>query len=255
MKTLKKIGGIALDILIVLIFLISVVLVVANITADKENGEQPNVFGYVINSVQSDSMSGTFEKGALVVGKLVDENTVVTKDTIITFTQRVGSEYIQNTHRVVNVQNAGGIETYQTQGDNRERCPSPDDGWKTINDVNSVYQFHIPLLGGFIDFLKKPLGFILCLVLPMLAFIAWQVYKLISIYLQSKKEQMLEEAKDNVSDEAKDAIIREYLAKMQAQSEAAEDNAPAKEAAETEEAKETVEAEEAKEENNADKGE
>jgi hypothetical protein len=80
----------------------------------------------------------------------------------------------------------------------------------------------------------------------MLAFIAWQVYKLISIYLQSKKEQMLEEAKDNVSDEAKDAIIREYLAKMQAQAESAEDNAPVEEA---------VAAEESKEENNADKGE
>ncbi len=222
MKTLKKIGSIVLDILIVLIFLISVVLVVANITADKENGEQANVFGYVINSVQSDSMSGTFEKDAIVVGKMVDENTVIEKDTIITFTQNVGTNTIQNTHRVVDVQSVGGTNIYQTQGDNRERCPAPDADWKTIHDVNSVYKFHIPLVGGFIDFLKEPVGFIICLVLPMLAFIAWQVYKLISIYLQNKKEQMLEEAKDNVSDEAKDAIIREYLAKMQAQTDEAE---------------------------------
>lgn len=220
MKTLKKIGSIALDILIVLIFLISVVLIVANITADKENGEQPNVFGYVISSVQSDSMSGTFEKGAIVVGKIADDNTVIEKDTIITFSQKVGNTVIQNTHRVVDVQTVGGIEMYQTQGDNRERCPSPDEEWKTIHDVNAVYQFHIPFVGGFIDFLKEPVGFIICLVLPMLAFIAWQVYKLISIYLQSKKEQMIEEAKDNVSDEAKDAIIREYLAKMQGEKEA-----------------------------------
>jgi len=189
MKTLKKIGSIALDILIILIFLISVLLVVANITADKENGEQANVFGYVINSVQSDSMSGTFEKGSLVVGKMVDDKTVIEKDTIITFTQKVGSTYIQNTHRIVDVQTVGGTNIYQTQGDNRERCPIPDEEWKTVHDVNAVYKFHIPLLGGFIDFLKKPVGFIVCLVLPMLAFIAWQVYKLISLYLQSKKEE------------------------------------------------------------------
>ncbi len=240
MKTLKKIGSIALDILIILIFLISVLLVVANITADKENGEQANVFGYVINSVQSDSMSGTFEKGSLVVGKMVDDKTVIEKDTIITFTQKVGSTYIQNTHRIVDVHTVGGTNIYQTQGDNRERCPAPDADWKTIHDVNSVYKFHIPLVGGFIDFLKEPVGFIICLVLPMLAFIAWQVYKLISIYLQNKKEQMLEEAKDNVSDEAKDAIIREYLAKIQAQTDEAEKAASVEE--------------EIKIENNADNG-
>ena len=235
MKTLKKIGKVALDVLIVIVFIISVVLVIANITSDKKNGEQPNVFGYVISSVQSESMSGTFEKGALVVGKMVDEDTVIEKDDIISFYQKVGGATIINTHRVVDVDIAGGTTIYQTQGDNREVCPTPDNEWKTINDVTSVYKFHIPGVGGFIDFLKEPLGFVLCLVIPMLAFIGWQVYKLIAIYLQTKKEQMLEEAKDGVSDEAKDAIIKEYLAKMQSQ--------------------QTTEDAEPKDESNAEKGE
>ena len=73
-KTLQKIGSVILDVLVVLVFVISILLVVANLTADKENGELPNVFGYVINSVQSDSMSGTFEKGSLVVSKIPEEN-------------------------------------------------------------------------------------------------------------------------------------------------------------------------------------
>ena len=225
MKTLKKIGKVAVDVLIVIVFIISVILVIANLTADKDNGEQPNVFGYVISSVQSESMSGTFEKGALVVGKIPDEKTVIEKDAIISFYQKVNGNTIINTHRVVDVDNAGSTPIYQTQGDNREVCPVPDTDWKTINDVTAVYQFHIPAVGGFIDFLKKPLGFVICLVLPMLAFIAWQVYKLIAIYLQSKKEQMLEEVKDGVSDEAKDAIIKEYLAKMQSQ-QASENSEP-----------------------------
>ena len=225
MKTLKKIGKVAVDVLIVVVFIISVILVIANLTADKDNGEQPNVFGYVISSVQSESMSGTFEKGALVVGKIPDEKTVIEKDAIISFYQKVNGNTIINTHRVVDIDNAGSTPIYQTQGDNREVCPVPDTDWKTINDVTAVYQFHIPAVGGFIDFLKKPLGFVICLVLPMLAFIAWQVYKLIAIYLQSKKEQMLEEVKDGVSDEAKDAIIKEYLAKMQSQ-QASEDSEP-----------------------------
>ena len=57
----------------------------------------------------------------------------------------------------------------------------------------------------------------LLLVIPMLAFIGWQIYKLIAIYMAAKKEQIIEEAKSGVSDEAKDAIIKEYLAKMQAE--------------------------------------
>ena len=235
MNTLKKIGKVTVDVLIIMIFVISVILVIANITSDKEKGEQPNVFGYVVNSVQSESMSGTFEKGALVIGKMVDEDTVIEKGDIISFYQRIGGVNVINTHRVVDVVNVGNTATYQTQGDNREICPVPDSEWKTANDVTAVYQFHIPGVGGFIDFLKEPLGFVLCLVLPMLAFIGWQVYKLIAIYLQTKKEQMLEEAKESVSDEAKDAIIKEYLAKMQSQ--------------------QTTEEPETKDENEAEKGE
>ena len=72
----------------------------------------------------------------------------------------------------------------------------------------------------------------------MLAFIGWQIYKLISLYLQSKKAEMLEEAKEGVSDEAKDAIIREYLAKMQAQNDAQSEEAKAPVAENTQPAEE-----------------
>ncbi len=231
MKILRKVCSVIIDVLIVIVFLISTVLVVANITVDKENGETANIFGYVVNSVQSESMSGTFEKGALVIGKLVDETTVIEQDDIISFYQQVGGTTIVNTHRVVDVIRTNGVALYQTQGDNKEICPIPDADWKTIHDIQSVYLFQIPVLGGFIDFLKQPLGFVLCLVLPMLAFIGWQIYKLISIYLRAKKEQMIEEVKDGVSDETKDAIIREYLAKMQSDGNDAAENAESEDAA------------------------
>lgn len=217
MKALKKIGTVLADVLIILVFVISVILVIANLSVDKENGGQPNVFGYVISSVQSDSMSGTFEKGALVVGKLVNEDTVIQKDDIISFRQKVNGVQIINTHRVVDIDTSGVRTLYQTQGDNREVCPIPDNDWKSIGDVTSVYLFHVPVVGGFIDFLKKPIGFIICLVLPMLAFIGYQIYKLISIYLQAKKAEMLQEAKEGVSEDAKDAIIKEYLEKLKAE--------------------------------------
>ena len=221
-KTLKKIGGIILDVLVVIVFAVSVLLVVANLTADKENGELPNVFGYVINSVQSDSMSGTFEKGSLVVSRIPEEGAEVKIGDVVSFRQQVGNVTIINTHRVVDIQN----NLYQTQGDNREVCPTPDEEWKSRREILAVYCFEIPVLGGFIDFLKEPVGFVLVLVLPMLAFIAWQIYKLISLYLTAKKQEMLEEAKASVSDEEKDAIIREYLARQQAEAAAKAADSP-----------------------------
>ena len=216
MKTLKKIAGIALDVLIVLIFILSVVLIIANITSDKENGGQPNVFGYVMNTVQSDSMTGTFEKGALVIGKIPDENTdIVAGETIITFRDQKDGVVFNNTHRVIATKEVGSTTMYQTQGD-KPGAPV-DSEWKTMNDIQAVYVCHIGGVGAVIDFIKKPVGFVLVLVIPMLAFIGYQIYKLIAIYLASKKEELLQEAKAGVSDEAKDAIIKEYLAKMQAE--------------------------------------
>ncbi len=215
-----KIGGVLVDALIIIAFIASIFVVVANITA-KNNNSTPNIFGYTLDSVQTNSMSGTFEVGALVIGKIPAKDAVLEEGQIITFYDKVNGVQITKTHRI-SVVNTGAIYTYETWGDNREVCPTPDAGYRTINDVASVYQFHIPLVGGFIDFLKKPAGFIICMVIPMLAFIGWQVYKLIDIYLQGKKQELLETAAtvsaENVSDEAKDAIIREYLAKMQAQS-------------------------------------
>ena len=89
--------------------------------------------------------------------------------------------------------------------------------------VQAVYVGHVEVVGGIIDFIKKPIGFVLVLVLPMLAFIGYQIYKLVVIYMAAKKEEILEEAKAGVSDEAKDAIIKEYLAKMQAEQNSADE--------------------------------
>ncbi len=216
MKTLKKIGDIALDVVIVLVFLVSVVLIISNLTTKE--GEQPNVFGYVINAVQSESMSGTFEKGAVVIAKIPDENTeIVVGESIVSFEQRQGDIIFMNTHRVVNSREENGLTLYQTQGDNREICPEPDAAWKSMGDIKAVYVFHIPVVGAVIDFIKKPIGFIICLVLPLLAFIGYQIYKLVTTYMQAKREQILEEAKEGVSEDAKDAIIKEYLEKLKAE--------------------------------------
>ena len=216
-KVLKRIGSIAIDVLIIIVFIVSSLVVVASITANRTGG-QPSVMGYVFSSVQTDSMQGTINKGDFVVGKLIDDNTEIKVGDIVSYRDYYNGKEITITHRVVEVMEENlSAPGYITQGDNEQYA---DEIIKTRNTIQSIYKFRIPFLGGFIDFLKTPLGFILCLVLPLLGFIAWQAYKLVSLYLKSKKLELEEEAekisktKSELSEEEKNAIIAEYLAKQ-----------------------------------------
>ena len=216
---LKKIGAVLVDVFIVIVFIISTLVVIASITANRTGG-QPSVFGYVFSSVQTDSMQGTINEGDFVVGKLIDGNTEIKEGDIISFYDYFKGKQIIITHRVVEILDPDTDPGYITQGDNEKLS---DDIIKSRDDIHSVYKFRIPFLGKFIDFLKTPFGFIICLVIPLLAFIAWQAYKLITLYFKSKQAELEEEAegiknsKSEISEEEKNAIIAEYLAKQKAQ--------------------------------------
>ena len=212
-KVLKRIGSIAIDVLIIIVFIVSSLVVVASITANRTGG-QPSVMGYVFSSVQTDSMQGTINKGDFVVGKLVDDNTEIKVGDIVSYRDYYNGKEITITHQVVEITESNGYITKGTAEKYNDQIV------KYRDDIISIYKFRIPFLGGFIDFLKTPLGFILCLVLPLLSFIAWQAYKLVSLYLKSKKLELEEEAekinktKSELSEEEKNAIIAEYLAKQ-----------------------------------------
>lgn len=224
-ETLKRIGSIFVDILIVIVFIISTLVVIASITANRTGG-QPSVFGYVFSSVQTDSMQGTINKGDFVVGKLIDDNTEIKEGDIISFYDYFKGKQIVITHRVVEIIDPKTDPGYITQGDNEAMS---DDIIKSREDIQSVYKFRIPFIGKFIDFLKTPFGFIICLVIPLLAFISWQAYKLIVLFFKNKQAELDEQAenikktKSEISEEEKNAIIAEYLAKQKAQEQKSDD--------------------------------
>ena len=215
-NVLKRIGSITLDVLIVIVFIISTLVVVASITANRTGG-QPSVMGYVLSSVQTDSMEPKICVGDLVIGKLIDNNTEIKVGDVISFYDYYNGKQIVVTHRVHEIIEHNVDPGYVTKGDHEKM---PDEIVKVRKDIQSVYKFRIPLVGKFIDFLKTPFGFIICLVIPLLAFICWQGYKLILLFFKSKQAELAEEAenikksKAEISEEEKNAIIAEYLAKQ-----------------------------------------
>ena len=72
MKVLKKIVNVLIDIIVVLILLISATILTITLTTSSDTGA-PNVFGYTLNTIQSQSMEPEMYKGDMIIGKVVDE--------------------------------------------------------------------------------------------------------------------------------------------------------------------------------------
>ena len=209
---LKNLCSIISNILIVIIIIFAAIVSLMAINA-KNNDNIPSIFGYTTFSIQTDSMQGTINQGDLIVGEVVEDPNDLEEGTIISFhTVDKDGNYFVNTHRIIDVIDNGSYVTYETQGDNEEY---PDERKVAPGDIISVYTgVRLPLLGYIITFLSGKLGFFLCIVLPVLLYTIWQVYKLVIVIMQNQKEKILEEAQAQTSDEVKQAIINEYLAKQ-----------------------------------------
>lgn len=221
-KVYKRIGAAIVDILIVVLILFSVVISISSITAKANNGV-PDVFGYTPFSVQTDSMKPTLVKGDYIFIEDCDPENLQVGDVISYFTIIDGTRVI-NTHRIVEVNKENDLIQYRTQGDNKETNPEVDKLMVSPGDVIGKYNgTKIPVLGAVIDYLSTQLGFFLVILLPVLLFTVYQIYKLVAVIMYNQKVDVINAAKETASDEVKEAIIAEYLAKQNKEEVAQED--------------------------------
>lgn len=208
----KKILDIVIDILIVIIVIFAILVSIVSFTA-KSNNNIPRLFGYSTFSVQSDSMEPTIDVGEYIFVEDCDTKSLKEKD-IITFRtyDNTGKVFI-NTHRIVDISDVDGTRRFQTQGDNLDE---PDILLVEEGDIIGKYVTGVPVMGTVMDFLGSKLGFFLVILLPILLYTGYQVYKLIVVILHNKKVDMANEVAAVASDDVKDAIIAEYLAKQKA---------------------------------------
>lgn len=204
----KKIISAVSNILIVLVILFALVVSITSITA-RANGGVPDLFGYTAFSVQTDSMNPTIKSGDYIFGEKCDASTLKEGDVITYFTIIEGKKVV-NTHRIVALVEQGGSVYFQTKGDNKVTNPEPDERLVAPGDVISKYNgTRIPVMGSVLDFLGTKLGFFLVIVLPVLLYTLFQVYKLIAVILHNQKAKLAEN-----EEEIKKAAIAEYLAKQ-----------------------------------------
>ncbi len=220
-KALKRIVNILIDIIVVLILAVSILVVVLSLTS-KSSGV-PTIFGYAPLSVQSGSMEDTINVGDLIFCEVTNDPAYeYEKGDIVTFPIEINGESVLNTHRIVDVvkDKDTGITYYQTQGDNKNTNPDPDEDLQTPSSIVAKYTgTKIPGLGNVLSFIRTQFGFFICVLLPMIIFFIYEAIRVILNVIAYNKEKAVEEAQATVSnaeltEEQKQRAIEEYLASI-----------------------------------------
>lgn len=139
---------------------------------------------FKVLSVLSGSMEPTINTGSIVVIKSFSDYRI---GDIITF-EKAGKNKIQTTHRIVEMQVNSGVPYYITKGDAND---SADQTLVPKSIVQGKVLFSIPFVGYIVDFIKKPIGFILVIVVPLLLVIGDQIMQIRKEIKKKKQENKL----------------------------------------------------------------
>jgi len=196
----KRIVTVIVSVLLWVVILISALFAFTTLaTRDTQNVQ--SFFGFTPLTVQSESMAPFFKEGDLIFIKKCDTSKLKVGD-VITFHTIIMNQYELNTHRIVELDESNGLRTYTTKGDNNEFA---DTHIITDGDIVGKYSGKIPGFGNVMDFLSSSAGFLIVIVLPMLAFFIYQVYHLVIVSISLKKAMAAEEAAASSSSAMSDA--------------------------------------------------
>lgn len=199
---LKTVGTVVLNIITWLMIIFAAVFVILTLSSKQSEQGLPNLFGYSPLAVQSPSMDGdkpdSFAQGDMIFikGVLDEEKTEFQKGDIIAFEGLVDGMMSVIIHRVVAVEKADGQIRYTTAGDAN---PGVDPGKVNPRDVLGTYAGKASGVGTVLDFLQSKWGFFVCLVLPMLLFFCWRLFKLVQVSLAISNENKLKAIEDAVA--------------------------------------------------------
>ena len=151
------------------------------------NGDEPpTVLDHQIYIVQSNSMSPTFKTGSLLIIKKVDAAAIREND-ISTF--RRNRDNVATTHRVMRILNDEGLQ-FVTRGDaNNVDDPLP----VSAEDVSGIVVASLPYIGYFIGFIRTKQGLLVCIIIPALILMIFQVLKLLKEEKKKERKPSIEE--------------------------------------------------------------
>ena len=221
MKTASKMLNVALNVLLWLVVIIAAFFSIVTFSAKSETGVA-SIGGYTPMSVLTDSMKPEFSQNDLIIVKAVDASQLQEGD-IIAYWTLIENQRAINTHRIIEKHDENGMIQFMTKGDANEL---PDNLIVSQGDIIGEYCFKIPVMGQILNILSSSTGFLVIIVLPLLLFFIWQLYKLILLIIEMKKEavreageasrqQIEEEVRKKLEAERKNASAEDSAAKAE----------------------------------------
>ena len=159
--------GIILCIILIPILIVNVTMIVKSLI---EPGKVPTFGGYSPLIVLTDSMYPSIESGDLIVVKAVDAADVKEGDVISFFDpDSTGSSVV--THRVQSIRPDGSFITKGDANNTEDQTPIPAD------QLVGRYQLRIPKAGNVAMFLQTTPGLIVCVGLPLLLLVGYELLR------------------------------------------------------------------------------
>lgn len=213
MKKFLKILSNCLVWLIVALTVCVMIFTIVSVNTFDRNDRQ--IFGYRAYIVLSDSMSATdFDAGDVVLVKNVDPTTLKEGDIIAYISQNSENYGETVTHKIRRLTtDSNGDPGFVTYG----TTTNTDDAIVvTYPFILGQYQFRLPMVGTFFQFLKTTQGYIICILIPFMLLIMYQGLNTVRVFRQYKQEQMeeLEAERQKIEEERRksDAMMAELLA-------------------------------------------
>ena len=217
---MKKALSIIVNIIawIILLFALLVTIIVFS---SSRNGDTAEVFGYIPLSVESDSMKPTFKQGDLIIIKDVDDLYDLKEGDVITYWTIIEGKRVKNTHRIVSINEFENTRSFVMKGDNNELN---DEEPALPSDI--IGKWNETKIGGggkVMDFLRTKKGFFICIVIPMILFFLFELYKFIVTLVEVRKPALTEADEEEIKKRA----IEEYLAEQKKNDSGETDNTEA----------------------------
>ena len=223
---MKKVFNVLKSIFVYTVLAISVgMMLFTLISVNTFNKTDKSIFGYKFFVVLSDSMSAThFDAGDVIVSKEVDITTLKEEDVITFISQNPSNQGEIVTHCIRSVTvDDNGATAFVTYGTTTN---TNDEALATM--VLGQYQFRIPKVGYFFNFLKTTPGYIVCILVPFLILMLSQGINCIRLFRRYRAEQLedLQAERAEIENEREESrkmmeellALKEQLAKAEAAS-------------------------------------
>lgn len=151
---------------------------------------------YQIKIVQSGSMEPSIRMGSIVIIKPSASYTV---GDVVTFGKDTKKD-IPTTHRIFSSRAVDGVLLFTTKGDANK---SPDTAEIRQGEIHGKVLFDVPFVGFIIDLARKPLGFVVFVIIPAIIIIYDEAAKIFRELKRMKKPRLSMEHGEGVPNNTK----------------------------------------------------